>query len=102
MEGAAAQNPLMQRGYSRDHRPDCKQVVIALIVNEEGFPLSYEVFDGDRAEVTTLEAVLRTGERKYGRARGGWGVDWGGGGGGELGAVGERPGGDPGGGPRSE
>src|SRR2546426_6263925 len=69
MEGAAAQNPLMQRGYSRDHRPDCKQVVIALIVNEEGFPLSYEVFDGDRAEVTTLEAVLRTVERKYGRDR---------------------------------
>src|SRR5437870_8171647 len=65
----------MQRGYSRDHRPDCKQVVIALIVNEEGFPLSYEVFDGDRAEVTTLEAVLRTVERKYGRARRVWVFD---------------------------
>ncbi len=75
VEGAAAQNPLMQRGYSRDHRPDCKQVVIALIVNEEGFPLSYEVFDGDRAEVTTLEAVLRTVERKYGRARRVWVFD---------------------------
>src|SRR5437870_11345635 len=65
----------MQRGYSRDHRPDCKQVVIALIVNEEGFPLSYEVFDGDRAEVTTLEAVLRTVEREYGRARRVWVFD---------------------------
>jgi transposase len=75
VEGVAAQNPLMQRGYSRDHRPDCKQVVIALIVNEEGFPLSYEVFDGDRAEVTTLEAVLRTVERKYGRARRVWVFD---------------------------
>jgi len=75
VEGAAAQNPLMQRGYSRDHRPDCKQVVIALIVNEEGFPLSYEVFDGDRAEVNTLEAVLRTVERKYGRARRVWVFD---------------------------
>src|SRR5207302_1886685 len=75
VEGAAAQNPLMQRGYSRDHRPDCKQVVIALIVNEEGFPLSYEVFDGDRAEVTTLEAVPRTVERKYGRARRIWVFD---------------------------
>src|SRR5216683_360549 len=75
VEGAAAQNPLMQYGYSRDHRSDTKQVVIALIVNEEGFPLSYEVFDGDRAEVTTLEAVLRTVERKYGRARRVWVFD---------------------------
>ena len=47
---------MMQRGYSRDHRPDCPQVVIALIVNAEGFPLSYETFDGNRADVTTLEA----------------------------------------------
>ena len=43
VEGAALNNPMMKRGYSRDHRPDCKQVVIALIVNGEGFPLSYEV-----------------------------------------------------------
>jgi hypothetical protein len=40
---------MMQNGYSRDHRPDCKQVVIALIVNLEGFPLSYETFDGNRS-----------------------------------------------------
>src|SRR3989441_3637021 len=92
MEGAAAQNPLMQRGYSRDHRPDCKQVVIALIVNEEGFPLSYEVFDGDRAEVTTLEAVLRTVERKYGRARRGLVFDRGGGSGENLAALRKSPG----------
>src|SRR3989454_10469595 len=102
MEGAAAQNPLMQRGYSRDHRPDCKQVVIALIVNEEGFPLNYEVFDGDRAEVTTLEAVLRTVERKYGRARRGWGFDRGGVGGEKLAAVGKRQGAYLGGRPRSK
>lgn len=75
VEGAAASNPLLQRGYSRDHRPDCKQVVIALIVNGEGFPLSYEVFDGNRAEVTTLETVLRLIERKYGRARRVWVFD---------------------------
>jgi transposase len=75
VEGAAATNPLVQRGYSRDHRPDCKQVVIALIVNPEGFPLSYEVFDGDRADVTTLETVLRMVERKYGRARRVWLLD---------------------------
>jgi hypothetical protein len=46
VEGEAEKNPMMRRGYSRDHRGDCKQVVIALIVNEDGFPLSYETFDG--------------------------------------------------------
>jgi len=69
VEGAAEKDPMMQRGYSRDHRPDCKQVVIALIVNGEGFPLSYETFDGNRSDVTTGEAVLRRVERKYGKAR---------------------------------
>ncbi len=66
---------MMQRGSSRDHRPDSKQVVIALIVNDEGFPLSYETFDGNRSEVTTLEAGLRMVERKYGRARRLWVFD---------------------------
>jgi transposase len=75
VEGAAEKNPLMQRGYSRDHRPDCKQLVIALVVNPEGFPLSYEVFDGNRADVTTLEAMVRLVERKYGRARRAWVFD---------------------------
>ena len=41
--------------YPRDHRPDCKQIVIALIVNSEGFPFSYETFDGNRADVSTME-----------------------------------------------
>jgi len=75
VEGAAEKNPMMQRGYSRDHRPDCKQLVIALIVNPEGFPLSYEVFSGNRADVTTLEAMVRLVERKYGRARRVWVFD---------------------------
>jgi len=75
VEGAAAKDPMLQRGYSRDHRPDCKQVVIALIVNAEGFPLSYETFDGNRADVTTVEAVMRMVERKYGRARRVWVFD---------------------------
>ena len=69
VEGQAEKNPLRRRGYSRDHRPDGKQVVIALIVNLEGFPLSYETFDGDRADVSTLEAGMRLVERKYGRGR---------------------------------
>jgi len=72
VEGQAEQNPMMRRGYSRDHRPDCKQVIIALIVNEDGFPLSYETFDGNRADVTTLEVMIRMVERKYGKARRVW------------------------------
>lgn len=75
VEGAAAQNPMMRRGYSRDHRPDCEQMVIALIVNREGFPLSYETFDGNRADVSTLETILRLIERKYGKARRIWVMD---------------------------
>jgi len=75
VEGAAEKNPMMKRGYSRDHRPDCEQVVLALIVNAEGFPLSYETFDGNRADVSTVEAVMRMVERKYGWARRVWVFD---------------------------
>jgi len=69
VEGAAEENPMMSRGYSRDHRPDCEQMVIALIVNREGFPFSYETFDGNRTDVSTMESILRMVERKYGKAR---------------------------------
>ena len=72
VEGAAEENPLMRRGYSRDHRPDCERLVLALIVNADGFPFSYELFDGNRADVTTVEAILRTVERKYEKARRVW------------------------------
>jgi len=75
VEGAAAKDPMMRRGYSRDHRPECRQVVIALIVKVEGIPLSYETFDGKRADVTTLEVVLRMVEGKYGKARRVWVFD---------------------------
>lgn len=75
VEGAAEKNPMMRRGYSRDHRPDCEQMVIALIVNNEGFPFSYETFDGNRVDVSTMEAVLRMVERKYGKARRIWVLD---------------------------
>jgi len=75
VEGAAESNPMMRRGYSRDHRPDCEQMVIALIVNSEGFPFSYETFDGNRADVTTMETILRMVERKYGKARRLWVMD---------------------------
>ena len=75
VEGDAGANPMMRRGYSRDHRPDCLQLVLALIVNAEGFPCSYEVFNGNRADVTTMEVVLRVVERKYGKARRIWVMD---------------------------
>jgi transposase len=75
VEGAAEKNPMMRRGYSRDHRPDCEQIVIALIVNNEGFPFSYETFDGNRADVSTMETILRMVERKYGQARRIWVLD---------------------------
>ena len=75
VEGAAEKNPMMRRGYSRDHRPDCEQMVIALIVNNEGFPFSYETFDGNRTDVSTMETILRMVERKYGKARRIWVFD---------------------------
>src|SRR5437667_1757119 len=75
VEGAAEKDPMMRRGYSRDHRPDCEQMVIALIVNHEGFPFSYETFDGNRADVSTMETILRMLGGKYGKARRIWVMD---------------------------
>jgi transposase len=74
-EGEAEEVDKARRGYSRDHRSDCKQVVIALVVTAEGFPLSYEVFAGNRADVSTLDEMLDAVERKHGRARRVWVFD---------------------------
>ena len=74
-EGEAATNPLAQRGYSRDHRPDCKQVNIALVVTREGMPLGYELFAGNRADVTTVKEIVETMERRYGPASRIWVMD---------------------------
>ena len=67
-EGQAQGNPQAQRGYSRDHRPDCKQVCIGLVVSKCGMPLGYEVFAGNRADVTTMQEIVETMESRYGRA----------------------------------
>jgi len=67
-EGEAKGNPRAQRGYSRDHRPDCKQVCIALVVSKCGMPIGYEVFAGNRADVTTLKEIVETMEKRYGKA----------------------------------
>ncbi|HEY1874843.1 MAG TPA: IS1634 family transposase [Steroidobacteraceae bacterium] len=61
-----------QFGYSRDHRPDCVQVVIALVITPEGFPLAYEVLAGNSADNTTLREFLTRIERQYGKARRIW------------------------------
>jgi transposase len=64
-----------RHGYSRDHRPDCVQVVIALVVTPEGFPLAYEVLAGNTADSTTLRAFLKQIEQRYGKARRIWVMD---------------------------
>src|SRR5437879_11219581 len=57
-EGLAAKNAKAQRGYSRDHRPDCKQIVVGLVVNRDGFPISHEIFAGNTQDRTTLATML--------------------------------------------
>jgi transposase len=57
-EGQALKNPKAKHGYSRDKRPDCKQVVVGLVVNRDGFPQAHEVFEGNRPDRTTLTAML--------------------------------------------
>lgn len=74
-EGQAERNPQAQRGYSRDHRPDCKQVTIALVVSRCGMPLGYEVFAGNRNDATTLEEIVAHVEELYGRASRIWVMD---------------------------
>jgi transposase len=65
-EGQAERNPQAQRGYSRDHRPDCKQVCIALVVTFDGFPLGYEVFAGNTHDSRTLQTIVATMEARHG------------------------------------
>ena len=74
-EGECLGNPMAQRGYSRDSRPDCVQVCIGLVVTTDGIPLGYEVFDGNRNDSTTVEAIVEAMEEKYGRANRVWVMD---------------------------
>jgi transposase len=74
-EGLAENNELAARGYSRDHRPDCKQVCIGLVVTPEGLPVAYEVFAGNRTDVTTVEAMVELLEKKDGQAQRVWVMD---------------------------
>jgi transposase len=74
-EGEMEQNPKARRGYSRDGRPDCLQLVIALVVTPDGFPLAYEVLKGNTSDRTTLREFLQRIETTYGRARRVWVMD---------------------------
>jgi transposase len=74
-EGECAGNPLAKRGYSRDSRPDCLQVLIGLVVTEDGFPLGYEVFAGNRHDSTTVDEMITAMEQKYGQANRVWVMD---------------------------
>jgi len=74
-EGNMAGNPQAKRGHSRDKRRDCVQLCIGLIVTPEGLPVAYEVFDGNRADVTTVEEVIETLRLKYGHERRIWVMD---------------------------
>jgi transposase len=74
-EGEMEGNPKARRGYSRDGRPDCVQLVIALVVTPDGFPLAYEVLNGNTADCTTLRGFLDKIEAAYGKARRVWVMD---------------------------
>ena len=74
-EGEAKRNPQAKRGHSRDHRPDCKQVCIGLVVTREGLPVAYEVFEGNRHDSKTLQEIIETMELKHGKARRIWVLD---------------------------
>jgi transposase len=74
-EGQCAANPKAKRGHSRDHRPDCPQVCIGLVVTEDGLPLGYEVFEGNRHDSKTLETIVNAMEKKYGKSQRIWVLD---------------------------
>jgi len=74
-EGSAKANPQAKRGYSRDGRPDCPQVCIGLVTTREGLPVAFEVFDGNRPDVTTTQEMVEIMEAKYGKASRVWVMD---------------------------
>jgi hypothetical protein len=74
-EGEARANPKAQRGHSRDHRSDCKQVCIGLVVTRDGFPLGFEVFAGNRHDSTTLREIVERMESRYGQSSRVWALD---------------------------
>lgn len=74
-EGTTPGNPQSKRGYSRDNRPDCPQVCMSLVATKEGLPIAFEIFDGNRPDVTTAQEMVQVMEAKYGRANRVWVLD---------------------------
>jgi len=74
-EGSGKRNAKAKRGYSRDGRPDCVQVCIGLVTSPEGLPIAFEIFDGNRVDVTTVEDIIEIMEGKYGKANRVWVMD---------------------------
>jgi transposase len=74
-EGEAAENDLARRGYSRDHRSDCKQIVVALVVSRDGFPLAHRTFAGNTRDVKTVETIVTEIETRFGKSQRIWVMD---------------------------
>jgi transposase len=74
-EGLAEENDLAQRGYSRDHRSDCKQIVLALIVTRDGFPLAHLTLAGNTQDLQTVETIVTTIEGRFGKSQRVWVMD---------------------------
>jgi transposase len=74
-EGLADENDLAQRGYSRDHRSDCKQIVLALIVTRDGFPLAHLTLAGNTQDLQTVETIVTTIEERFGKSQRVWVMD---------------------------
>jgi transposase len=74
-EGLAEENELAQRGYSRDHRSDCKQIVVALIVTRDGFPLAHLTLAGNTQDLQTVETIVTTIEARFGKSQRVWVMD---------------------------
>jgi transposase len=74
-EGMAVENELAQRGYSRDHRGDCKQVVVALVLTRDGFPLAHRTFAGNTRDLKTVQTVVEEIEAQFGKSQRIWVMD---------------------------
>ena len=74
-EGMAAENELARRGYSRDHRADCKQVVVALVVTRDGFPLAHRTFAGNTRDLKTVQTIVTEIEAQFGKTQRIWVMD---------------------------
>src|SRR5271169_6541989 len=74
-EGLAVENDLASRGYSRDHRSDCKQIVLALVVTRDGFPLAHRTLAGNTQDLQTVETIVTEVEQQFGKTQRIWVMD---------------------------